>query len=192
MISDREEHIDDCRAIVLSIDPAPLSVRLVVGLLSLPLLAVGLVSLWNTLARVMAGTFAGSSASDLAIGGLLMVGFITVPSILLYGAFLMPGKTLRIDPAAGVTIFMRHGFLGRTRKSFPNKSLAAPKLEFYPEDGDEFARYAVSLDLPDGTKVEYFPARHSLADQKRTCEQLMSRISQLIANAAEAADTRHR
>jgi len=160
---------------ILTSDPAPGNVRLVVGLFSLPLFAVGLVSLWNAAVSVLSGALVEKSASNLVVGGVVTLCFILVPLALLSFALFTSGQNLSIDLVAGTATHKRRSLFGTREKVFPIRTVK-PELIFYSEDGDSFARYAISVRMPDGSSIEYCPVMLPLNEQRDLCSRQVASI----------------
>lgn len=88
---------------------------------SLPLFAVGLVSLWNAAVSVLSGALVEKSASNLVVGGVVTLCFILVPLALLSFALFTSGQNLSIDLVAGTATHKRRSLFG-TRKGFPDQN----------------------------------------------------------------------
>lgn len=185
-MSRQHDDIYDGQVIVLKSGPVPLIFRLITGILSLPLLAVGLVSIWNTFSGLASGSLSELSVSELAAGGLILVGFTAVPVALLYGAMMVKRKELRIDPATQTATLACRSILAEKRQVFPIQSLR-PEVTFYPEDGDTFAKYAVSVRLPDRSRIEYSPVMLPLTEQRKFCEELVAKLETMISRNSGVA-----
>ena len=171
----------DGQVLVFKDNPPPKPVRIVVGVLALPLLGVGLLGVWNLLASVAEGRVPGTTTGDLWMGILLSAAFTIIPAILLYGAMFMPAKELRIDPVSGTALLTLRSLLGVKHARFPIEQLSRPEVVFYPEGSDSFAQYVLQISVAGRrrSRMEYCPVLLPPDEQKIVCERLAAKIVQM-------------
>ena len=164
------------RTIIMRNEPPPLPLRISFGIVGLLFAAIGTVMAFNLVQQLFRTTGGEATAWGWALGITLTILFSGAAAICLHVA-LRPARELRIDPGKRQATLLVSGPLGEKREIFDLLSLARPTATFTPEIGENAARYAVVIDLPNGTRMDYHDPTLSLDQQKQFAETWRDRIS---------------
>lgn len=182
MAENLNSYIYDGRSIVISNNQPPLRLRVIFSIFSLPLLFIGLFSLWRLAISLLSGALSWNAPGDLLVGSLVAVTFTLVPAAILYGVLIVPDKELRLDPVSRTAVLTFRSILGVKRTIFPMHELSSPSVTFYPEGSDRFAQYSIQISVPGyaGSRIEYCPVDVLPSEQKIVCERLAVQIADMM------------
>lgn len=155
--------------------------RLLFAAVGLALLCIGLIADYNVIRQIASPSAPPLSPGAFAFGIALALAFTILPLALLYIPFLMPDRTLLLDPAQGTAVLTLQSPFGTRRKSFDLASLTPPTIDYVPGDGDSFPKYYVALKLPDGSTQRHCEVMLTLDGQKQFARSCADRISRMIA-----------